>query len=328
MSTKDKYLYYLDELSDYKISHKDQDVRGWDIKDRDNRVVGKVDNLLVNKNLEKVVYLDVEVDSSIIEANHDPYGKPANPDVREFINKKGENHIIVPVGMVTIHHDPDYVFTESINYQTFAETKRYETGTPVNREYEENVLNSYNRERKLPHDTPKRVEEERVVEERHEKRKLPHEAPHERLERDEVVENRFEKGAAEAEAERRHTEERHRQRTADEIDYDRRKDDPDYREQETRYSESIPDENYDEDYERRRQKREAEDFREKQAPLGEKEGRRKTDWNPEAPYNKETEDRSAEERIPEEHHKKSQIPDDDSFYKRREFDDRNFRRKK
>ena len=304
MSTKDKYLYYLDELSDYKVSHKDQDVRGWAIKDRDNRVVGKVDNLLVNKNLEKVVYLDVEVDAAIIEANHDPYGKSANPEVREFINKKGENHIIVPVGMVTIHHDPDYVFTESINYQTFAETKRYETGTAVNREYEENVLHSYNRERKLPH-----------------------EAPEKKVERDVIVEDQFQKEEPEAEK-RRVSEEKQRQRTADEIDYDRHKDDPDYREQDTRYSEPIPDEDYDENYERRRQKREAGDFNENQAPLEEKEGRRKTDWNPEAPYNKEAEDRSAEERISEEHRKKGQIPDDDSFYKRREFDDRNFRRKK
>ena len=40
------------------------------------------------------------------------------------------------------------MYTESINYQTFAETKRYRSGTDVSRNYEHHVLGSYNRERK------------------------------------------------------------------------------------------------------------------------------------------------------------------------------------
>lgn len=144
---KNKNLYYLNELSDYKISSDDPDVRGWQVKDADNRVIGKVDNLLVNKNTERVVYLDVEVDSSIIEADHDPYGKPADAEVHEFMNKEGENHIIIPVGLVRINHDPDYVYTDRINHQTFAETKRIQKGSNINREYEVVVLDSYGRNR-------------------------------------------------------------------------------------------------------------------------------------------------------------------------------------
>ena len=144
---KEKNLYYLNELSDYKIASDDPDVRGWQVKDADNRVIGKVDNLLVNKVTERVVYLDVEVDKSIIEADHDPYGQPANAEVHEFINKDGENHIIIPVGLVSINYDPDYVFTDRINHQTFAETKRFEKGAAVNREYEVVVLESYGRNR-------------------------------------------------------------------------------------------------------------------------------------------------------------------------------------
>lgn len=145
---KEKNLYYLNELSDYKVASDDPDVRGWQVKDADNRVIGKVDNLLVNKGTERVVYLDVEVDKSIIEANHDPYGQPANEDVHEFINKEGENHIIIPVGLVNINYDPDYVYTDRINHQTFAETKRYSKGSGnLNREYEVVVLESYSRDR-------------------------------------------------------------------------------------------------------------------------------------------------------------------------------------
>lgn len=145
MTEKRKNLYYLDELSDYKVSSEDPDVRGWDVKDKDNRVIGKVDNLLVNKGREQVVYLDVEVDDSIIEANHDPYGKPANAEVHEFINKDGEEHIIIPVGLVSIDEDRKFVYTDRIDYQTFSQTKRIEKGAAVDRDYEVIVLESYDR---------------------------------------------------------------------------------------------------------------------------------------------------------------------------------------
>ncbi|MDT0649801.1 hypothetical protein [Autumnicola edwardsiae] len=147
MSTKHKnqHLFHFSELSDYKISSKDPDIRGWDVKDSDNRVIGKVDNLLVNKDIEKVVYLDVEVDETIIEANHDPYGRPANRDVHEFVNKEGENHVIIPIGMVGINRVHKFIYTDTIDHRTFAETKRYRSGNPIDRGYEETVLQSYNR---------------------------------------------------------------------------------------------------------------------------------------------------------------------------------------
>ncbi|WP_051227911.1 hypothetical protein [Gillisia sp. JM1] len=147
MKEQKKHLYYLDELSDYKVDSHYADVRGWPVKDHDNRVIGKVDNLLVNKNLLRVVYLDVEVDKTIIDANYDPYSNSQNSDIREFVNKEGENHVIVTIGMVNINEDQKYVNTESIDHQTFAETKRFKTGDNVDREYEVAVMDSYNRDR-------------------------------------------------------------------------------------------------------------------------------------------------------------------------------------
>lgn len=142
---REKHLFYLNELSDYKVSEDDPDVRGWEVKGEGDRVIGKVDNLLVNKQTERVVYLDVEVDQSIIEADHDPYRSSASEGVHEFINKDGQNHLIVPVGLVKLNHDDKYVYTDKINHRTFAETKRMEKGSNVNREYEVVVLESYDR---------------------------------------------------------------------------------------------------------------------------------------------------------------------------------------
>lgn len=148
MKNEEKHLHNLNELSDYKVASDDPDVRGWEVRDANNKVIGKVENLLVNKEAKRVVYLDVEVDKTIIDAKHDPYGRPANHDVREFINKDGENHVIIPVGMVTLDRDNKFVSSTAVDHRTFAETKRYQKGSPLNREYEVIVLDSYTRDRK------------------------------------------------------------------------------------------------------------------------------------------------------------------------------------
>lgn len=145
MSTKEKHLYYLSELKDYKVDSKDQDIRGWTVKDIDNRSIGKVDNLLVNKEIGKVVYIDVEVEQSIINLKHDPYAHSKHTEFSEFINKDGENHIIIPIGLIELNKDEKHVITESIYYETFAETKRYKSGTSISRDYERHVLGSYDR---------------------------------------------------------------------------------------------------------------------------------------------------------------------------------------
>lgn len=138
-------LYYLEELSNYEIANKDKDVRGWKVKDKDGREIGKVDNLLVNKNTERVVYLDVELDASIIDANHKPYGKKATDGVHELINKDGENHLIIPIGLADLNLESEIVFTKNVDYKTFAETKRIKKNTPIYRDYEVVVLESFNR---------------------------------------------------------------------------------------------------------------------------------------------------------------------------------------
>lgn len=142
---KRKHLFYLNELDDYKVKDEDPDVRGWKVKDKDKRVIGTVNNLLVNKDKKKVVYLDIEVDESIIEANHDPYGKPSSEGVHEFINKDGEDHLIVPVGMVTLQEDEETVLANQVDYSTFAKTKRIKPGENIDRDYEVLILESYNR---------------------------------------------------------------------------------------------------------------------------------------------------------------------------------------
>ncbi len=140
---KEKNIFYLEELSDYEVADSDKDVRGWEVKDKDGRVVGEVDNMLVNKNTERVVYLDIEVDPSIIEANHKPYNIREKGGVHGFLNEDGENHLILPIGLAHLNLDSKIVSTDNINHDTFAETKRIKKGAPIDRDYEVIILDSY-----------------------------------------------------------------------------------------------------------------------------------------------------------------------------------------
>jgi len=140
---KNKNLYYLHELSDYKVADEYADVREWEVIDADRRTIGKVDGLLVNKAAERVVYLDVEVDASLIEAGHETYAVPANKGVHEFLNGEGENHLIIPIGLVTLDEDNKKVHTNQIDYTTFTKTKRFTKGVDLERTYELMVLPHY-----------------------------------------------------------------------------------------------------------------------------------------------------------------------------------------
>lgn len=153
MADNNKNLYYLDELSDYKIASDYSDVRGWDVVDANSRTIGKVDNLLVNKNKERVVYLDVEVDDSIIEEGHDPYQTPVSEGVHEFVDKEGENHLIVPIGMATLDENNKRVITNEIDYSTFASAKKFKKGENINFAYEVNTVRHYGADDLLD-DTP------------------------------------------------------------------------------------------------------------------------------------------------------------------------------
>ncbi|MBA3284928.1 MAG: PRC-barrel domain-containing protein [Nitrosopumilus sp.] len=140
MTDKNKNLHYLHELSDYKVADEYADVRDWEVLDADQRTIGKVDGLLVNQQAKRVVYLDVEVDKSLIEAGHETYAVAADKGVHEFLNEDGENHLIIPIGMVTLDEDNKKVHTDQVNYSTFAKTKRFKKGIDIDRSYELIIL--------------------------------------------------------------------------------------------------------------------------------------------------------------------------------------------
>ncbi len=143
MTKNNKNLYYLEELPDYKVKPNYYDVRGWEIKDAENLTVGKVTNLLVNKQAERVVYLDIEVNKSLIEDGYKTYQVPASDGVHGFINKDGDEHLIVPIGMVNLNKEEKKVLTNQIDYNTFAKAMRFNKGTAIDSDYELNLFRHF-----------------------------------------------------------------------------------------------------------------------------------------------------------------------------------------
>jgi sporulation protein YlmC with PRC-barrel domain len=144
MENKAKNLYRLDELSDYKIASNYSDVRGWKIVDADNRTIGTIDNLWVNKDMQRVVYLDVKVAKELIDDHrHEVHDVIANDNGREFVYKDGDSHIIIPIGSVSINKDTKIVMANGIGYDTFRNTNRYDRQHSIDRDYERRVMKSY-----------------------------------------------------------------------------------------------------------------------------------------------------------------------------------------
>mgnify|MGYP003643420114 CR=1 FL=1 len=143
MTDTNKNLFNLDELSDYKVAKNYNDVRGWTIIDANNRSIGKVDHLLVNKTHERVVYLDVEVDETLIEEEHNTYQNKVSEGVHEFLNKEGENHLIIPIGMAIIDEKNKSVNINQIDRSTFAKAKRFKKGDVIDFEYELNLVRHF-----------------------------------------------------------------------------------------------------------------------------------------------------------------------------------------
>lgn len=135
-------LHYLSELSDYTVSDDDKDVRGWEVRDASGGKIGTVDDLLVNKDIERVVYLDVEADESILDNDSEIYDDPASGP-HEYINEDGEKHLIIPIGMAHLDQENEWVTTTDIDRDTFARTKRIKKGSSIDRTYETGVIETY-----------------------------------------------------------------------------------------------------------------------------------------------------------------------------------------
>lgn len=116
-------LVPLHDLTDFKVANHNLDVRGWEVIGADGKRIGKVDDLIVDSELMKVRYLDVDVDKNLLLPD---------TDLR---------HLLLPIGAAHLDDDSDQVFATGINEASLARFPLYRGGV-VDAEYEYRVMHA------------------------------------------------------------------------------------------------------------------------------------------------------------------------------------------
>lgn len=103
----------LNQLAGYRVADGEPDIRGWDVVAGDGRRLGKVDDLLVDTQANKVRYVDVDMD--------------------------GDNrHVTVPIGYARLDEGRHRVLVDRLGDEQLRAMPTYDHG-PVTRDYEEQV---------------------------------------------------------------------------------------------------------------------------------------------------------------------------------------------
>ncbi len=110
----------LNSLSGYKVADGEPDIRGWDVMASDGRRLGRVDDLLVDTQANKVRYVNVE-------------GGP-------------QGHVTIPIGYARLERDSKQVLVDRVSDEQFQALPAYNRGGPVTRDYEEQVGRAFNRD--------------------------------------------------------------------------------------------------------------------------------------------------------------------------------------
>lgn len=119
----ERKLYRLGELNDYEVADDDPDIRGWDLRGTDGDVIGSIQDLIVDPNIEKVRYLDVVLDSSLASS------------------EESERHLLIPIGLARVDEDNDFVTVNGIDRGTLTRMPIFRGG-PVTLDYEHSLRES------------------------------------------------------------------------------------------------------------------------------------------------------------------------------------------
>ncbi len=118
-------LYRLSELNDYEVADRDPDVRGWNVLSSDRKLIGKVNELIVDLDAMKVRYLDVNINNEISDAGTD------------------ERHLLIPIGAAELDIRHDRVSVNDIETVTLLKLPSYQGGS-ISRDYERDLRRSLN----------------------------------------------------------------------------------------------------------------------------------------------------------------------------------------
>lgn len=135
-------LFYLHDLTDFKVHHNDPDVRNWPVKLSDGTKVGKVENLVVDKAARKVRYVEVTADSDFFKSyDRDDYYLDRDSD--RVYGADHDSHFLVPIGMMRLDRSDNDCFVEGVAGEGIGSVPRYRRGTQLRPSYEVSTVRHY-----------------------------------------------------------------------------------------------------------------------------------------------------------------------------------------
>ena len=144
LGTTHQRLFYLHDLPDYKVHHDDTDVRGYEVKLRSGEVVGRVDNLVVDKEAMRTRYLEVSLNGDL----HRGYtGERHYLDVDDnrVYDAGHQEHIVVPVGMASIDAGERTVYIEGVLLDHLYTYPTYRKGSTLRPRFELDTIDYLHR---------------------------------------------------------------------------------------------------------------------------------------------------------------------------------------
>ncbi|WP_375560577.1 hypothetical protein ACE193_23250 [Bernardetia sp. OM2101] len=110
-------LERLENLDNYKVADGYDNVVGWKVMANNELEIGKVRGLIASKELERILYLDIEIQEIHVNDN------------------KSHLYILIPIGLATLDHDAETVNVQSIDAEAFVTYPRYD-GSDIKMDYE------------------------------------------------------------------------------------------------------------------------------------------------------------------------------------------------
>jgi photosynthetic reaction center H subunit len=124
---RDTTLYRLNEITGYAVADYSPDIRGWGVRSRDGRLIGRVIDLIFDKSAMKVRYLDMELEKEFM----------ADGDHTDV-------HLLVPIGAARVEETEDYVVIDRIlTNEELHQHPRSRAGV-ITRDHEHSVVDYYN----------------------------------------------------------------------------------------------------------------------------------------------------------------------------------------
>ncbi len=118
-------LYRLSDLTDYEVADNDPDVRGWNVLSADRKMIGKVNEMIVDLDAMKVRYLDVIINNEISDAG------------------TNERQLLIPIGAAELDEKDDIVRVNDIETVTLLKLPAYQGGS-ISRDYERDLRRGLN----------------------------------------------------------------------------------------------------------------------------------------------------------------------------------------